>query len=490
MEQPLILALDIGTSSVRASFYDMAAQPLARGHAKIERSLTVTDDGGSEIDADAAGSQVAAAIDSLLEKTSRSKREIKYAAASTFWHSLLGVDESGKPTTPVYSWADTRSGKYTDVLRKRFAESEVHGRTGARFHSSYWPAKLLWLRREHPEIWATTAGWMSLSDYIAGEFFGPSASSISMASGTGIFDIRNCDWDAELLKYLQVKRSSLPELTSADDQTFKLIPKYAKRWPRLAKTCWFPSIADGAADNMGANCTTREKAALMIGTSGAMRVSYKGDPPAKIPSGLWCYRVDRQRVIIGGALSDGGGLYRWLKDTLRLPADAEEQIERRPPGSDDLTFLPFVAGERSTGYNENARGAILGLRSATDPVDILQAAMESVAYRFAEIFQQLSSVLDIREIVASGGALRDSPVWTQIIADVLGRDITLTTAHESSSRGAVLLALESIGKIEGIGKTPAAPSVTVKNRPKNHAAYADKLARHRAYYDYISKFQP
>lgn len=490
MQQPLILTLDIGTSSVRASFYDMDAQPLARGRARIERSLSVSDDGGSEIDADAAVAQVAAAIDMLLDKTSRSKREIAFAASSTFWHSLVGVDERGKPTTPMYSWADTRSGKYTAVLRKRFDEQKVHDLTGARFHSSYWPAKLLWLRHDHPKIWSTTTRWMSLSDYIANELFGASASSLSMASGTGIFDIRKCGWDVELLKYLQVKQSSLPELTATDDQTFTLSSKYAKRWPRLTSTKWFAAIADGAADNIGARCTTKDMAALMIGTSGALRVLYEGEPPASAPAGLWCYRVDRKRVIIGGALSDGGGLFHWLKATLRLPPDAEDQIVARPPGSDGLTFLPFVAGERSTGYNETARGALLGLRSATDPVDILKAAMESVAFRFAEILQQLSGVVDIREIVASGGALRDSPAWRQMIADILGRDLTLSTVRESSSRGAVLLALESIGKIDGTGKTLRVPSVTVKHRPKYHAAYADEQARHRIYYQAISKLEP
>jgi gluconokinase len=189
---------------------------------------------------------------------------------------------------------------------------------------------------------------------------------------------------------------------------------------------------------------------LMVGTSGAMRVAYVGEPPATIPDGLWCYRIDRKRVIIGGALSDGGGLYRWLKDNLKLPKNAETRIAERIPGSHGLTFMPFLAGERGTGYHESATGAVLGLTMSTDPTDILQAAMESVAYRFASIFEQLMLVKKIAEIVASGGALRESKAWAQILSDVLGRDLTMNDAPESSSRGAVLLALESIGKIDNI----------------------------------------
>jgi gluconokinase len=490
LDRSLTLVIDIGTSSVRAALYEADAQPLKRAHSKIERSLAVSDDGGSQIDADAAVAQVSAAIDDLMDRTARSKREIAHAAASTFMHSLVGVDSNGRPTTPVFSWADTRSSGYVAGLRKHFDETEVHNRTGARFHSSFWPAKLLWLRHEQGVIWAKTVRWMSLSDYVATELFGTTVSSVSMASATGIFDIRKCDWDTSMLRFLHVKRESLPALAVNDADTFSLTPKYAKRWPRLAATRWFPSIADGAADNLGSRCITKRRAALMIGTSGAMRVSYVGDPPKTIPSGLWCYRVDRKRVLIGGALSDGGGLYRWLKDTLNLPKDAEEQIGRRPPGSDGLTFMPFLAGERSTGYNENARGAILGLSSATDPVDILQAALETVAFRFAQIFEQLRTVIHVEEIVASGGALRDSRVWTQIIADIIGRDLTMSTARESSSRGAVLLALESIGKIEGIEKTPPVPSVTVRYRPEYHHAYREERKRHEEYYTLLSKLEP
>jgi len=459
LKQPLILALDIGTSSVRAALYDGPANAVSRAFAKIERTLTVTADGGAEIDADEAIAQVAAAIDALLEKTNV---EITYVASCSFWHSLVGIDATGKPTTKVFGWADTRSGKYTDTLKKRFDETETHNRTGAHFHSSFWPAKLLWLRQDFPDVFAKTERWLSFSDYVALSLFGEATTSVSMASGTGIFDIRKCHWDMELMKFLKIKRANLPAIVANDSDTFTLNKKYAKRWSQLADAQWFLPVADGATDNIGAGCVTRSQAALMVGTSGAMRVAYEGNPPDQIPDGLWCYRVDRKRVILGGALSDGGGLYHWLKQTLRLPKDADEQISRREPGSHGLIFLPFLAGERSTGYHETASGSILGLTSAANTIDILHAALESIAYRFAEIFDRLSLVVEIKDITASGGALRESPVWTQIIADVLGRNLVLNSASESSSRGAVLLALESIGKIESIDPSLTQDSYLIK----------------------------
>lgn len=485
----MILSIDIGTSSVRAALYDDKGDVLPRTMVKNERTLTATDDGGAEIDANEAFDQVVQAIDDVLAKAEKVKGEITHAAASCFWHSLVGVDAKGKPTTKVFGWADTRSRDAVAVLRKKLDESAVHNRTGARFHSSFWPAKLLWLRGRNTSgseraPFTETKLWLSLSDHILNRLTEKLATSVSMASATGIFDIRKCEWDTALLKFLKLNANDFPPV-APDGATFRLNAKFAKRWPRLTETEWFPAIGDGAANNIGAGCMRKSKAALMIGTSGAMRVAYKGAPPEKIPPGLWCYRIDHSRVIMGGALSDGGGLYRWLKDNLRLLADddkTEAEIAKRPPAGHGIVFLPFLAGERSTGYHENATGAILGLRAAHDTIDIVQAALESVAYRFAEIFDQLNDVTRIREIIASGGALRASPVWTQIIADTIGRNMSLPDTREASSRGAVLLALETIGKIENIEKIATPAGTAFRSDPNRGTVYRKARGWHEEFY--------
>ncbi len=346
----------------------------------------------------------------------------------------------------------------------------------------------MWLRKEHEDIFKKTAKWLSFSDFVALKLFGANQTSVSMASATGIFDIRLSDWDDELLKFLKIKRENLPEIVAEDSQTFQLNERYAERWKQLKNAKWFLAIGDGAANNLGAGCDEKSRAALMVGTSGAMRVAYQGKVPKEIPSGLWCYRIDRKKIIIGGALSDGGGLYRWLKDNFRLKKNddkTEVEIEKRIPDGHGLTFLPFLAGERSTGYHENARGAVLGLKSATDTIDIVQAALESVAYRFAEIYDQLNNVVKIKEIIASGGALRESPVWTQIIADVLGQNMSLPDVREASSRGAVLLALEMIGKIEDIEKIETPKGREFKFDKKRHAVYKKARERHEKFYNLL-----
>lgn len=414
---------------------------------RIERSFAETRDGGSEMDAYEAFSQVAAAIDAILKRSSKLKSPIQYVALCSFLHSLVGADMKGKPTTKVFGWADTRSREYSAILKKRFDERSIHNRTGAHFHSSFWPAKLLWLRKEFPDVFAKTAKWLSFSDFVALRLFGEAATSVSMASATGVFDIRKCTWDGELLKFLMIKVSALPAIPERDSTTYRLTKTFAKRWPRLKDAEWFPAIGDGMADNIGADCVTKNKAALMVGTSAAMRVALAGKPPKQVPGGLWCYRIDRKRVIVGGALSDGGSLYQLIKAKFNLPANTDEIILRRGEVPDDLIVMPFFFGERSTGYNEMASGAIIGLKPTHDGIDVLHAAMEGVAFRLAAISESLRKVAKFDTVVASGGALRESPVWMQIIANVLGRDLTMNTTEESSLRGAVIFALEQIGSI-------------------------------------------
>ena len=486
MNSEYILGLDIGTSSVRAALFDHRGQMVPETLAH----LTYVGQGTPNFDADALLAHVCSVVDKALDLSAEAKGEVTHVASCAFWHSLVGVDEKGRPTTKVLTWADTRSREYTGALRRNLDEAEVHARTGARFHSSFWPSKLLHLRNEFPEVWNGTACWLSLSDFVFFRLCDATTTSVSMASATGIFDQRKCEWDTELLAFLNLSEDKLPTIAAAEADPFGLTRSSQRRWPRLKNAQWFPAIGDGAANNIGSGCTAKSRAALMVGTSGAMRVAYRGDPPAKLPSGLWCYRIDGQRVIIGGALSDGGGLYAWLKKNLHVELSDSAigaEMARRGAETHGLTVMPFFFGERSTGYNENARGSIIGLNASHDAIDILQAAMEGVAFRFAEILDQLNEVAATNEIVVSGGALEHSPVWTQMIADVLGRDLLVSVEPEASLRGAVLLALESIGKIKNLEVS------TVLNpkqfHPKCHKVYKAARKRHIATYERLLNYK-
>jgi gluconokinase len=483
--QPVVLALDIGTSSVRGALYDQQGQEIEGTQARITRSLSTTSDGGAELEANEAIEQTARAIDAVLTLSISLNARIETVAVACFWHSLVGVNNAGRVLTPILGWADMRSARYAEELKQRLDERETHTRTGCRLHPSYWPARFCWLRQEETEIYKSVRRWMTFGELLSSVLFDETRMSISMASGTGMLNLRSCRWDEELLEVTGVTAEQLPAVAESHQPLGRLKDEYARRWPQLREARWFPAIGDGAANNIGAGCTTRERIGLMVGTSGAMRVLWEGEPPGEIPAALWCYRLDSARVLIGGALSDGGGLYSWMNDALALSDDfdlTERSLAAMQPDAHGLTILPFWAGERSTNWSTDARGAIIGLTMHTRPIEILRAAMEAISYRFRLIARALDAQVPGAGIIASGGALRASPLWSQMLCDVLGRPVNLSDVAEASSRGAVLLALEARGLLKSIETAPLPFVQTFEPDMAYHACYQAGLERQQEIY--------
>ena len=399
-----VLALDVGSSSVRAQCFDDRAEPL------------------DELQQEKYAGRDPDEIVALVRKVIDGRDEGADAVGtSCFGHSLLALDANGRPLTEILGWRDTRSADAAEWLCPRLDSAAVHARTGAYLHPAFWPAKLAWLAATEPEVFRSAARFVSLGDYLYQQLRGSTpAASISIASGTGLLDLVRGEWDTELLAVLGVDVSLLPRLSPEPDDGG-----------------WYPALIDGACSNLGAGCTGPSRAALMVGTSGALRILYETERPQPRP-GLFMYRLDERRVVEGGALSDGGNLHAWLEQTL---ADASGSLTERSPEEHGLSFLPFLGGERSTGWDPDATGAIAGLTFETTPRDIRQAGLEGVALRFAAIAELLP---EVQELVATGGALRSEPEWIQLRADALARPVTASEVEEASLRGAAVATLERL----------------------------------------------
>ena len=402
-----ILALDVGTSSVRAHVF---------GPTAAERGRPARHEYPGETDPRKILRLVRRAI-----REAGGGRDVDAVGASCFGHSLVALGPDGEPLTPILGWRDRRSADAADWLGRRVDAEAVHARTGCYVHTSFWPAKLAWLAEEQPRLFRR-ARFVSFADYLYMQVLKEEApTSLSLASGTGLLDLHTRVWDEELLSVLGIGPDRLPRIS--DDPVRN----------------WYPAWIDGACSNVGAGCVGRARAALMVGTSGALRTVYETERPQP-RMGLFLYRVDERRVVEGGALSDGGNLYYWLNQTLR---DAEAPLADRDPGSHGLTFLALLGGERSPGWHRHASGAVHGLTLDTTALDLRQAALEGVAFRFADV---LDLMPEVEELVATGGALLHDRDWVQIIADALARPVTLSRVREASLRGAAVLALERVGE--------------------------------------------
>jgi gluconokinase len=478
--KPLVLSLDVGSSSLRASLFDGAGHSIEGLEIKSNYQLDTTSDGGVEKDPDELLGITCQAIDRLLGLAGPLADQIEAVALDTFWHSLMGIDKDGHSTTPLLTWADTRSAAVARQLSREVDETALHARVGTKIHPSYFPAKLRWLAAAQPTIFRRTRTWLSFGEYFYLKLFGRTICSISMASGTGLLDQNKRDWDSEALALAGISADQLPPLGDLNTPLKGLLPTYAQRWPGLAKLPWFPAVGDGAAGNLGSGCFSPDRIAVMVGTSGAMRVVYPA-VQVKIPWGLWCYHADYQRFVIGGALSEGGNLFAWMRQNFQLPSveESEEELSRLEPDGHGLTVLPFLTGERSPGWNASARAAITGLSLDTIPLEILRAGLESIAYRFGILHSIMAEALPPAfQIIASGGALLNSPTWMQILADVLNRPVTASAEGETTSRGAALLALEQLGVFGPLPPSPAA--VGSENATNTNEKAADRAASQAA----------
>jgi len=342
---------------------------------------------------------------------------------------------------------------------RRLDNVAVHGRTGCQIHTSYWPAKLAWLAEERPEVFRSAHRFVSFCDYLYAQLLGREVSaSISMASPTGLLDLRTRTWDAELLETLGVDPERLPVISDAPVDS------------------WYPALFDGACSNLGAGCVTRERAALMVGTSGAIRVVYETDRPEP-RTGLFLHWIDETRVVEGGSLSDGGNLYAWMEQTFNDTGAGS--LADRDPDSHGLTFLSLLGGERSPGWHQHAKGAVHGLTFATTPQDLRQAGLEGVAFRFAQVAELIPG---IEEIVVTGGALLNDPDWVQIMADALGRPVTTSGVEEASLRGAAVVVLERLGETP----PPAPLGPVVEPRPDKVEVFRAARERQRALYEVVT----
>lgn len=468
---PLALAIDVGTSSTRVVAFDARARGLSRARARATHALTTDAAGAATLDPDQIVDGVAECIDAVLRRLGKRAADVAVVGTSAFWHGLLGIDARGRPTTPLFTWADMRARDAARALAAELDQDAFHARTGCYLHATYPAAKLRWLRDSDPALFRRTVRWLSLAEYLALRFSGEPRVAHGIASATGLYDHEARAWDPLTLAAVGVGTDALSPISDAPISGLR--PAFAARWPVLARVPWIPGIGDGALANVGSGCATADRAAISLGTSGAVRACYRADR-APAPDGLWEYRLDERYVVVGGAVNNGWNAIQW---TARMwGAD--------PPSDHDhgLTVLPLFTGERTPWWDDTASGTIAGLRLATGPAQIAGALVEAVLLRLAAATEALIDARpDVERLIASGGTFAWRPELAQIVADAVGRPVALAADAEASARGAAIVALERIGALRSIEQAPQIAR-TFRPRAKLRARYQATLARQARLY--------
>jgi len=418
-----LVGLDVGTTGVKA----LALSPEGDVLARVEESyeLSTPHPGWAEQDPEdwwRAAERALAALGG----------EPAAIGLSGQMHGLVVLDDRDRVLRPAILWNDQRTEAECVEIEERVGLARLIQLTGNRALTGFTAPKLLWLRRHEPTTYAQVAHVLLPKDYVRLRLTGEHAIDVADASGTLLFDVARRRWSQEMLEALQLDPAWLPralESPEVSGETVAGIPVAA-------------GAGDQAAAALGVGVDRPGPVSVVLGTSGvvfAALPAFAAEAQARVHA--FCHAVPGGWHAMGVMLSAGGSL-RWLREVFcprggydELTAAAEEW----PAGTEGLSFLPYLSGERTPHADPHARAAYAGLTLRHHRGALVRAVLEGVAYGLRDSLELLRELgVDPRDGRVSGGGAR-SDLWLRILASVLRLPIRRTAADEGSAFGAALL---------------------------------------------------
>lgn len=465
---PCLLGLDVGTTGAKAVLVD--ASGAVRGTATREYPLLVPRPGWTEQDPDAWWEASAEAIREALARSAVPPAQVAAVGLTGQMHGLVALDAAGRVLRPAILWNDQRTHEECAWITERVGAERVIALTGNPALTGFTAPKLLWVRRHEPDVYGRIAHVLLPKDYLRFRLSGVLATDVADASGTTWLDVRRRTWSEEMLAALDVPRAWLPTVHESPEVTGRLTRAAAEATGLAEGTPVVAGAGDQAAQAVGTGIVREGLVAVTIGTSGVVFAHL--DAPRIDPQGrvhAFCHAVPGRWHVMGVMLSAGGSL-RWLRDALgvwstRDALDPYEQMTAEaaavPPGAEGLLFLPYLTGERTPHADPFARGAFVGLTLRHTRAHLVRAVLEGVAFGLRDALEIIREMdVAVAEVRASGGGAR-SPLWRQILADVLGVEVVTVTTTEGAAYGAALLAGVGAGlfsSVEAACETAVAPT--------------------------------
>lgn len=454
------VGVDIGTTSTKAVVFGENGQVVAQH--SVQYPLLTPTPTAAEQDPEEIYAAVVTAIGGAVKAAAVAPQRVLCVAFSAAMHSLIAMDSAGRPLTRSITWADGRSTPWAEKIKRELNGHEIYLRTGTPIHPMAPLAKLLWLRETQPELFVRTQRFISIKEYVFYRLFKRYRVDWSIASASGLFNLKKLDWDHEALQVTGVTPAQLSTLVPTTYQVQGLDPEVAAIMGLAPETPFVVGANDGVLSNLGVNAIAPGVVAATIGTSGAIRTVV--DRPITDPQGrVFCYALTDRHWVIGGPVNNGGITFRWVRDELaaaevetakRLGLDPYEVLsrmaERVRPGSDGLLFHPYLAGERAPLWNANARGSFFGLAMHHHKEHMVRAVLEGVIYNLYSVLLALEELMGSPTRIQATGGFARSFLWRQMMADIFNREVHIPESFESSCLGAVVLGLYALGRVDSL----------------------------------------
>lgn len=360
-------------------------------------------------------------------------------------HGLVCLDDGGNVLRPAILWNDQRTQAECDAITATIGAQRLIALTGNRALTGFTAPKILWVRHHEPEVYARIAHVLLPEDYVRFKLTGDYATNLADAAGMLLLDVAHRRWSETVLQELDIPRAWMPALYEGPEVTGVVSAEAAQITGLKAGTPVVGGGGDQAAQATGVGAVQPGVIALTVGTSGVVFAplgSYAYEPDGRLHA--FCHSVPGQWHFMGVMLSAAGSL-QWYRDTLAPGVDfgaLTAEAADAPPGCEGVLFLPYLTGERTPHPDPLARGAFVGLTARHTRAHLTRAVLEGVAFGLRDSFELIKASEAgrvVHEVRVSGGGAK-SPLWRQIMADVLGVPLIVAEAIEGAAYGAALLA--------------------------------------------------
>lgn len=384
-----------------------------------------------------------------------SPNEVAAVGLTGQMHGLTALDAQGRPLRPAILWNDQRSGPQCEAITEKVGAKRLYQIIGSILPPGFTAPKLVWMREHEPELYRQIAHVLLPKDYIRYKLSGAYVMDVAEGSGFGAMDIGKRAWSDEMLAALDIPRAWLPELCESTDVSAYVSQAGAEATGLRPGTPIVGGAGDQPAGGVGNGIVSMGQCSLTVGTSGvayAVSDRYTPEPDGRLHT--FCGPIPGTWFHMGVMLSAAGS-FRWLHDEIlsgRSYDELNQMAASVPYGSLGLLFAPYLTGERHPHTDPLARGAFVGLTLRHSLPHLVRSVMEGVAFGMRDLLELLRG-LGVRpaEAVVSGGAA-NSPIWRQIVADVMGIPLYTVNTSEGGAFGAAILAAV------GIGAWPDVPS--------------------------------
>ena len=466
---PYIIGCDIGTTNVKAVAFDSVTGEILHAHSEGYEMQHPEPD-WSEQDPEEIFQAACKTIKKVIANF-KAKDTLLGISFSAAMHGVLALDKSGKHLTRLIIWADNRSSFIADKLKKSTVGKKIYHNNGTPIHSMTPVCKLLWLKQHLPEIYKKTDKFISIKEYIIFRLTGNFVIDYSIASATGMFNIRELKWDEYTLNKLGLKSSRLSEAVS---------PYHIEKLPKKnilglpEGTALIMGASDGCLANLGSGAIEAGSMAVTIGTSAAVRISSDKPFSDKLMQ-TFCYVLDEETFVIGGPSNNGAVVFDWLMNTFFPGKDFDEVFEEASkikPGSDGLLFYPYLLGERAPLWSSSVRGGFSGLDIQHTLPHFARSVMEGILFNLYSIGKVLLEMQKIDTIYANGGFAK-SPFWVQMLSDIFGKKVKLNETVETGAIGAAMMGLKALGVYKAYSEMKSFTAVGQKFSPdpNHHEGY-------------------